>query len=50
MRVLLASGCGSADAIRFAQEGVTHLHSQMDNEQFADICSQADGAFRRATK
>jgi hypothetical protein len=47
---LVLVGCGSGDAIRFAQEGVTHLHSQMDNEQFGDIYSQADDAFRGATK
>lgn len=50
MCVLLATGCGSGDAVRFAREGVTHVHSQMDNEQFADIYSQADDVFRGATK
>jgi len=48
--VLLTGGCGSGDDLRIAREGAAHVHAQMDNEQFADIYSQADDAFRAATK
>jgi len=48
--VLLLGGCGSGDDLRIARESTTHVHAQMDSEQFADIYSQADDAFRAATK
>jgi hypothetical protein len=48
--VLLMGGCGSGDDLRIAREGAAHVHAQMDNEQFANTYSQADDAFRAATK
>jgi hypothetical protein len=48
--VLLMGGGGSSNDLRIAREGTTHVHAQMDNEQFVDIYSQADDAFRAATK
>jgi hypothetical protein len=47
---LLLGGCGSSEDLRIARDATTHVHAQMDSEQFADIYSQADNAFRAATK
>jgi hypothetical protein len=47
---LLLSGCGTSDNLRIAGDGVTRVHAQIDNGQFADIYSQADDSLRSATK
>jgi hypothetical protein len=47
---LMFAGCGSNKDIGLARVAVTQLHSQIDNEQFADIYAQADEGFRAATK
>ena len=47
---LLLGGCGSSENLRIAKEATTHVHAQMDNEQFAQIYSEADDALRAATK
>jgi len=47
---LLLGGCGSSDNLRIAKEATTHVHAQMDSEQFAQIYSEADDALRTATK
>ena len=47
---LLIVGCGSGDDLRIAANGVTRVHAQLDNLQFADIYSQADDALRSVTK
>jgi len=47
---LLLGGCGSSENLRIAKEATTHVHAQMDSEQFAQIYSEADDALRTATK
>jgi hypothetical protein len=47
---LLLGGCGSGENLRIAKEATTHVHAQMDSEQFAQIYSEADDALRAATK
>jgi major membrane immunogen (membrane-anchored lipoprotein) len=47
---LLLGGCGSSDNLRIAKEATTHVHTQMDSEQFTQIYSEADDALRAATK
>ncbi len=47
--VLIMGGCGFSDNLRIAADGVTRVHAQMDNQQFADIYSQADDSLRAAT-
>jgi len=48
--VLLLGGCGSSENLRIAKEATTHVHAQMDSEQFTQIYSEADDALRAATK
>ncbi len=47
---LLLGGCGSSENLRIAKEATTHVHAQMDNEQYSLIYSEADDALRAATK
>jgi hypothetical protein len=47
---ILLGGCGSSENLRIAKEATTHVHAQMDSEQFAQIYSEADDALRAATK
>ena len=47
---LLLSGCCSGENLRIAKEATTHVHAQMDSEQFGQLYSEADDALRAATK
>jgi len=48
--LLLSYGCGTADDMRLANEAVTRFRSQLANQKFDEIYSQADSGFRQATK
>jgi hypothetical protein len=43
-------GCGASDVLRFANEGVARFRAQLGGQQYLDIYSQADSAFRSVTK